>query len=590
MNNIPHDLLNSPQKKLLLIGMGEAGHRVANEIFIKRPKWKIIGYLDDIPPFPASKSIVKLSPIKKAPPPSSKKATPSSSKKEIKYLGKISHLKKCAQMHSFDGVVIAIEYASRKLLEKVVMTLDAKRYGIYIIPANRETISPNTAIENIRPLIHEDLIGRKSLSLNEKLLVKRLKGKSILVTGAGGSIGSELCKQLLSLPVKKIIALSRGENSLFSLQEKIERESPAEKKIDYYVGNAGDKNLLDMLYDYSKIDVIFHAAAHKHVPLMEKQETEAFKNNIAVTRVLLDFSRTKKIQHFVLISTDKAVNPSTVMGKSKRIAEKLCHHYSTQFSLPTSVVRFGNVISSRGSVVPLFQRQIRFGGPITVTDPACYRYFMTITEAALLALNAYGLSNQALSKPLASRVKDAKKQFTSPNKKILTSLESAEKISKQKIVPKTYMLDMGEEIAIDTLVRLMIRLEGFIPEKNMSIKYIGLRKGEKLHEELFAENEKHIVTENPNIFEIQTKAPSIDATKKLTQNKGERSGERNGERSGERNGKRSEKRRGERRGERRGSSRGKKWVKIIKSTEKTLHKKSRLEIRQILDELCDNAM
>ena len=443
-------------KKVILIGMGEAAKEIYQEISKKCPNWDIVGFVDDSPQQNQNTHKQNLPPLK--------------------YLGKSNDLQKILEENTCDILLIAIEYAPRLLIHQVIKAFSPKKNILMIIPARGETLKGNTRLENLRKVRAEDLIGRRILYANTKTIEKTLKNKTILITGAGGSIGSELCKQILSYPVKKILTLSRGENSLFFLKEKIDRENPQEDRIVYLIGDILDENRLNEIGDTYKIDFVFHAAAHKHVPLMETHPKEAFKNNVLGTQNLLHLCRRQKIKHFVFISTDKAVNPTTVMGASKRIAELLTRSYHKKGSFHTSVVRFGNVISSRGSVVPLFRRQIRHKMPITITHPQCKRFFMTITEAAMLVVETTAFSINEI----------------------------------QKDIGQTYMLDMGKAISIKNLVQMMLKLHGHIPHETIPLHYIGLRPGEKLNEELWSKEDFPTKTENPNIYAISEPEVILD--------------------------------------------------------------------------------
>ncbi len=378
-------------------------------------------------------------------------------------------------------IIICIEKISASSLGEIIDKVDLGRVKVKIIPTGKETLSPEKQVTTTRDLHAEDLLGRDTIVLNNELIKKAFKGKKILITGAGGSIGSEICHQLLSYPIEKLICISRSEFSLYELEEKLSEENSFPIPISYLLGNIRDAYFLDDLFRRFAPDIVFHAAAHKHVPYMEAQEKEAIKNNVIGTENILKASQKYGVQQFILISTDKAVNPSNVMGASKRLAEILTESYFQEHQLTTAIVRFGNVLGSKGSVVPLFRKQILKGGPITVTHPKVVRYFMTIPESALLVINCSALA------------------------------KGGEK----------FILDMGKPIRIDDLVRKLIRLYGFRPEKDIAIHYTGLRPGEKLVEELITNNESVQKTINKKIFVSQSSQPISKKTlSKLVELKG----------------------------------------------------------------------
>ena len=361
---------------------------------------------------------------------------------------------------NINEIIICIEKISASSLGEIIDKVNLKRIKIKIIPALKEKLNPQKQINETRNIYAEDLLGRTPIVLNNELIKKNFSGKKILITGAGGSIGSEICHQLLSYPIKELVCVSRSEFSLYQLEEKLSEENTSSIPIYYLLGNVRDAYFLDDLFRGLTPDIVFHAAAHKHVPYMEAQEKEAIKNNVIGTENVLKACKKYSVQQFILISTDKAVNPSNVMGASKKLAEILSESYFQQHGLNTAIVRFGNVLGSKGSVVPLFKKQILKGGPITVTHPEVVRYFMTIPEAALLVINCSALARGG----------------------------------------EKFILDMGHPIRIDDLVKKLIRIYGFKPQKDIAIEYTGLRTGEKLIEELTTHNESVEKTINQKIF------------------------------------------------------------------------------------------
>ena len=426
----------------LLIGAGEAAFKIIKEIEKsnknKKSNIRIVGLLDD------------------------KYKEKSKELLSFSILGSIKDLKRTVKKYEVTVVLLAIETFSQEFLEKIIDDLDLKKVKLKVIPASRETLQNNTNFAKIRSVKAEDLIGRRFLSMNEQLLQEMLNEEKVLVTGAGGSIGSTICQQLLKYPVKEIVCLCRSEYSLYKLKEKLVEENILNKSISYLIGDIRDQKRMQEIIQSKKIDSIFHAAAHKHVPLMEENPKEAFKNNVDAVLQLLEVAYQEKIKQFVFISTDKAVNPANIMGLSKYLAECLVNYYYQKFNIKTIIVRFGNVIGSRGSVVPLFKKQLKEGGPITVTNINVQRYFMSIFEAVMLVINSLALSNGG----------------------------------------ETFILDMAEPVNINDLVKRLIKLEGFLKEE-ITIKYTGLRKGEKINEELFAKNDDLIKTSNSRIYEIK---------------------------------------------------------------------------------------
>ena len=295
------------------------------------------------------------------------------------------------------------------------------------------------------------------------MIEQRYSGKTILITGAGGSIGLEMCRQLLKFNIKKLVAVGRGEYSMYNLIKTMNENAlflEPMPEISYHIIDVKDKRLLAGAFSRHRPDIVFHAAAHKHVPLMEFNEAEAVQNNVGGTKNLLDCSHEHGVGEFVFISTDKAVNPTSIMGATKRIAEIITGYYFRTKGLKTSIVRFGNVIGSRGSVIPLFMEQIERGGPVTVTHPEVTRYFMSIPEASLLVLNAAAYSAGG----------------------------------------ELYVLDMGKQYRVAEIAQRIIELYGYRSDDDITIKFTGLRPGEKMHEDLFYIDERFTKTENDKIF------------------------------------------------------------------------------------------
>lgn len=424
------------KKPIIIVGAGEATKLLVKELVYQGGLGNIAGLVDDDP----KKQGLSI--------------------ETLPVLGTISDLGRLAKEYDAGELILSIENLTSEIVNKTLDQIDPRKIMLRIIPTEREVLLKSLSFSQTRTISPEDLLGRPSKNLDDEAVKNYFNNKSILITGAGGSIGSELAQQLSYFPVKNIICVSRGEYSLYALQRQMSKSNVLNIPLVYLLGNVQDSGSMDKIIVDYKPDVIFHAAAYKHVPMLEHQEQEAIKNNVYGTHNLLELSQKRAIKNFILISTDKAVNPKSIMGASKRMAEMLCEYYYHQKKLPVAVVRFGNVIGSRGSVVPLFEEQISSGGPVTVTHPDVTRYFMTIAEAAQLVLTAATFSKKG----------------------------------------EKFILDMGRAIRIDDLVKKMIRLSGFEPGKDIKIKYTGLRPGEKLVEELSAQKENLETTANKKIF------------------------------------------------------------------------------------------
>lgn len=324
-------------------------------------------------------------------------------------------------------------------------------------------------MDSLRELNFADLLERDVVSFQKPALFAALQNQTILVTGAAGSIGSELCRQLLDHKPKKVIALDTNETGLFDLAEGI-HEHPDASSLHLSIGDVTDNHGISKIFAKERIDIVFHAAAYKHVPLLEHFPNQAVRTNILATYRLCRLAQEYKVKRFVFISTDKAAEPVSVMGASKRVAEMIVQTFAQASKATTAfcAVRFGNVIGSRGSVVPIFTRQIERGGPVTVTDPEATRYFMTIPEACGLVILAGATAHKGI-----------------------------------------YLLDMGNAVRIIDLATKMIRLRGLALERDISIVYTGLRPGERLHETLIASNEKLTPTAYAKIFSITSDTPAL---------------------------------------------------------------------------------
>lgn len=374
--------------------------------------------------------------------------------------GTISDLPKVAKRFNIDHVVIAIPSLEKHRLHEIVT--EAKKVGkdVQILPMIGDLASGKVSISEIRDVSIEDLLGREPVELDIKGIADKIENQTVLITGAGGSIGSELCRQLCLFKPKAMVLLGHGENSIYSIEMELRNKFGNTIQFITEIADIQDREkIFDLFFQY-KPSFVFHAAAHKHVPLMEKNPEAAVKNNIFGTKNVAEAADAAGVGTFVLISTDKAVNPTSVMGSTKRVAEIVIQNLARNNSQTRFVaVRFGNVLGSRGSVVPLFKKQIAQGGPITVTHPDMTRYFMTIPEAARLVIQAGALARGG----------------------------------------EIFVLDMGEPVKIVDLAKNLIKLSGFT-EDEIKIEYTGMRPGEKLYEEILNKEEIHPEKIYPKIY------------------------------------------------------------------------------------------
>jgi FlaA1/EpsC-like NDP-sugar epimerase len=376
----------------------------------------------------------------------------------IKVLGTLDDLTDVAKSRQLDEVVIAMPSAPKEVKRKIALQCERLAIRCKTLPGVHEILGGQVTLNLIRDVEVEDILGREPVEINLSEISNYLTGERVLVTGAGGSIGSELCRQISQLNPSHIIAVDQAENSLFEIEQELEGRTTV--PFMPVVLDIKEADKLEDVFQQYRPAVVFHAAAYKHVPMMERNPEAALLNNFVGTWVVADASLRHGVRKFVLISTDKAVNPQNMMGVSKALAEMTMQALSGEDATRFITVRFGNVLASRGSVVPLFKEQIANGGPVTVTHPEMKRYFMTISEAVQLVIQAGALGKGA----------------------------------------EVFVLDMGEQIRIVDLAENMIRLSGFEPERDIMIRYIGVRPGEKLEEELFAPHETKLSTSHPKLF------------------------------------------------------------------------------------------
>ncbi len=387
----------------------------------------------------------------------------------VKVLGTSDDIPRLVDELSIDHVVITIAASSRDKILRIVNICDQVPIKVRIIPGLYEILQGRVSLNAIRDVDIEDLLGREPVQLDTAGLEGFLGGKTVMVTGAGGSIGSELVRQVARFAPKRLLLVERAEPFLFSIEQEMRRHFEAVTIVPL-IADVGDKERMSQLFAGFHPDVVLHAAAHKHVPMMEWNPGEAVKNNVLGTLKLGEAAAENGCGTFVLISTDKAVNPTSVMGASKRVAELVVQCLETRYETRFLAVRFGNVLGSTGSVIPIFREQIRRGGPVTVTHPEMTRYFMTIPEAAQLVLQAGAIGNGG----------------------------------------EIFILDMGKPVKIVDVARDMIRLSGFRPDEDIEITFTGVRPGEKLFEELGTTEDRVEKTRHPKIF--VGKIPRMDST------------------------------------------------------------------------------
>jgi FlaA1/EpsC-like NDP-sugar epimerase len=379
----------------------------------------------------------------------------------IPVLGSRADLGKIIKMTMAEEVLIATPSASVQVRREIVRSLEPFRVAISTLPPLSGLMSKSIGVEQIRRLQLEDLLARDPVAMDYEPVQRLLRGKRVLVTGAAGSVGSELCRQIANAEPANLILIDRYENTLHDIRNELRDCHPAMlQKV--FVADVTDATRIDHIFSGERPQVVFHAAAHKHVPLMEENPCEAIKNNVGGTRIVAAASARYGVGHFVLISTDKAVNPTSVMGAAKRVCELLVNAYGAASDTQFSVVRFGNVLGSNGSVVPRFLAQIANGGPVTVTHPEMRRYFMLLPEAVQLVLHAAAIDARGA----------------------------------------VFVLEMGEQIRVVDMARDLIRLSGFVPDRDIEIVFTGMRPGEKISEELVGTSERIEPSGSPKIMKV----------------------------------------------------------------------------------------
>ncbi len=424
------------RKRVLVIGGGDAGAIIIREISSHGSlKSKVVAIIDD------------------------DKAMIGRKINGVPIIGSRDKIIESVVKKSIDEIIIAIPSASHKDINEIVNICSETDCKVKILPSVTELIDESVVLQKVRDVDIEDLLGRDPVSLDMEGISSYIKGRKVLITGAGGSIGSELCRQVVIFEPAELILLDNYENGLYDIQNELLRIFPNIEPASI-VANIRDRSRLETVFTQYRPDVVFHAAAHKHVPLMEANPTEAIKNNVFGTLNVAECADKYNAKRFVLISTDKAVNPTNIMGATKRIAELIIQGLGRHSATRFMAVRFGNVLGSNGSVVPLFKKQIEKGGPVTVTHPDVIRYFMTIQEAVQLVIQAGAIARSG----------------------------------------DVFVLDMGKPVRIYDLAKKLIKLSGFEPDIDIKIEFTGLRPGEKLYEELLMEEEGLQATSYNKIF------------------------------------------------------------------------------------------
>jgi FlaA1/EpsC-like NDP-sugar epimerase len=422
-------------KRFLIVGAGNTGEALLREIHRMRvAEYEVVGFIDDDP----SKQGIRIH--------------------DIPVLGTVEQLPEICKNKSIEEVAIAMPSATVPQRRRVVQVCQGTKVRFRTVPSMTDIASGRFRVSQIRDVDINDLLGRETVQLDTDLIEAFIKGKTILVTGAGGSIGSEMCRQICYYKPKLLLLVEQAENPLFYIEREIRERFP-DILVSAVVCDITDRIRVDAIFDKYRPEVVIHAAAHKHVPLMELNPGEAIKNNVVGSRTVADAADKNGCGNFVMISTDKAVNPTSIMGSSKRVAEMYVQDLNRTSKTHFVTVRFGNVLDSEGSVVPIFRKQIAQGGPVTVTHPEMKRYFMTIPEASQLVLQAASMGKGG----------------------------------------EIFLLDMGEPVKIVDLARELITLSGFRPGEDIEIAFTGLRPGEKLFEELSIKGEDMQETRHPKI-------------------------------------------------------------------------------------------
>jgi len=442
-------------KRVLIVGAGDAGELIVRDMKNSRQsRYRVVGFADDDPRKVGHRI------------------------HGVPVLGTCAELPSLLTRHRPQEVLLAIPNAEPAAVRAIVRTLEPFKIPIKTLPNLRDLIDGKLEVSQIRSLSVEDLLTRAPIGLTRDPLKHLIGGRRVMVTGAGGSIGSELCRQIARLKPASLVMLERYENSLHAIR--LELEDARKQQFGLYpvIGDVTDAGRLADVMRETQPEIVFHAAAHKHVPLMEENPCEAIKNNVRGTRLMAQAAEEHGVDRFILISTDKAVNPTSVMGASKRLAELIVQMQAAGSSTSFCIVRFGNVLGSNGSVVPRFLEQIRKGGPVTITHPEIRRFFMLIPEAVQLVLHAAAQAEGG----------------------------------------STYVLEMGDQVKLVDMARHLIRLSGYVPDDEIPLEFVGLRPGEKLFEELVGQGEEVGPSAVEKILRVTSRvAPRDDLNQAIAQ-------------------------------------------------------------------------
>jgi len=443
---------NNRKEKTLIVGAGDSGEQVLRSIIASsNSPYLPVGFVDD------------------------SNAKQGVSIHGLKVFGRIFDIPKIVEEKEVKQIIIALPSAgSKKVREAVDFAKKSGVSKIRITPPISEIINGDVSFKNLKEVDVADLLGRGEVFLDTKQIGTLLEGKRVLITGAAGSIGSELSRQVAKFNPSLILLLDQDETGIFNIGNELKKKF--DLKIEQIIADVTNKDKIEESFNKFKPEIVFHAAAYKHVPLMEENPDEAIRNNIFGTEILAKTSLKNNVERFIFISTDKAVNPTSVMGATKRISEMICQVLNQKNHTKFISVRFGNVLNSRGSVIPIFKEQINMGGPVEVTDPGMERYFMLISEACLLVLQASSMGEGG----------------------------------------EVFVLDMGKPVKILDLAKELIKLSGFEPDKDIAIVFTGKRPGEKLFEEILTAEEGTVATQNKKIFKAKlSKVDSVDLEQKL---------------------------------------------------------------------------